>query len=148
MGEGNDKQINLQSRDATNNCFRPDPPCTRLQGHRNHGNLQHALSPSHGKAIQSLLLLEIRQVDTWKIAEKDPQNLSSMEPPAFCSKFLQQELDVFQEGSPLLFQWNRVGIFLLCEVVLLKVEYQRTCLFGGCYIRLHGLSLYYRFPIY
>ena len=103
MGEGNDKKTDLQSRDATNHCLRPYLPCTRLQGHRNHGNLQQVLSPTHGKAVRSFLLLEIRQVDTWKIAEKDPQNLSSMELAASCSKFLQQELDVFQEGSPLLF---------------------------------------------
>ena len=102
MGEGNDKQTNLQSKDATNHCLRPDPPCIRPRGHRNYSNLQYALSPTHGKAVQRFILLEIHQFDTWKIAEKDPPNLSSMEPPDLCSKFRQQELDMLQEGSPLL----------------------------------------------
>ena len=88
MGEGNDKQTDLQSRDATNHCLHPDPPYIWPRGHRNHGNLQHALSPSHGKFIRSFLLLEIRQADTWKIVEKDPQNLSLMQHPTFHFKFL------------------------------------------------------------
>ena len=88
MGEGNDKQIDLQSEDATNHYVRLDPPCIWSWGHRNHGNLQYVLSPTHEKSVRSFLILEIRQVDAWKIAEKDPQNLSSMEHPAFHSKFL------------------------------------------------------------
>ena len=88
MGEGNDKQTDLQSRDATNHYLRPDPPCIRPRGHRNYGNLQYALSSAHGKAVQSFLPLVIRQADIWNIAEKDPYNLSSMKPITFHSKFL------------------------------------------------------------
>ena len=102
MGEGNDKQTNLQSRDATNHRLHPNPPYIQPWGHRKCGNLQCVLSLAHGKAVRSFLLLEIRQDDTWKITKEDPQNISSMEHPAFRSKFLLQELDVLQEGGPLL----------------------------------------------
>ena len=88
MGEGNDKQTDIQSRDVTNYFLFPSPPCIRIQGHRNHNNLQHVLSFAHGKAIRSFLLLEIRQANTWNIVDEDPQNISSMENPTFRSKFL------------------------------------------------------------
>ena len=120
MGEGNDKQTDIQSKDATNHYLFLDPPCIRLRGHRSHGNLQCFLSFVHGKDVRNYPPRVIRQADTWKIIEEDPQNLSSMEHPAFHSKFLSQQFDVLQEGGPLLLHWNRVGIFILCEVALLK----------------------------
>ena len=87
MGEGNDKQTDLQSRDATNHSLRPDPPSIRPRGHRNHDNLQHVLSSIHWKDVRNSPPWMIHQVDPWNIVEEDPQNLSSIEHPSFRSKF-------------------------------------------------------------
>ena len=88
MGEGNDKQTDLESGDATNHYLRLDPPCIQPWGYRNHGNIHHAWSPAIRKVVRSFVLLEIHQANTWNIVEKDPQNISSMEHPAFRLKFL------------------------------------------------------------
>ena len=100
MGEENDKQTNIQSRYATNHCLCPEPPCIWPRGHRNHGNLQHVLSPAHGKVVQSFPLLGSHQADTWEIADDDPQNLSLTEYPSLHPKFLQRRFDVLREEGP------------------------------------------------
>ena len=82
MGEGKDGQTNLQSRDVTNLCLHPDPPCIWPRGHKKHDNPKTIMSlADHEKAAPTVNSLACCQTDIQKNhARKTRDNFQAKHP--------------------------------------------------------------------